>query len=54
MSVVKRISFNASKVSKYGVFSNPYSAPMRENTDQKKTPYLDNFYAVVVKGTINC
>ena len=25
----------------------PYSVRVRENTDQKKTPYLDTFYAVI-------
>ena len=44
-------------MSRYGVFSDPhfpgfrlnterYVARMRENTDQKKTPYLDTFYPV--------
>ena len=26
----------------------PYSVRMRENTDQKKTPYLDTFHAVII------
>ena len=36
--VKKGVSFNDTtwKVSKYGVFSGPYSVRMRENTDQKK------------------
>ena len=45
------------KISKYGVFSGPhfpafrlnterYVARMRENTDQKKTTYLDTFHTV--------
>ena len=37
------------KVSKYRVFSGPYSVRMQENTDQKKTPYLDIFHTVVLK-----
>ena len=28
-------------------FSGLYSVRMRENTDQKKTPYLDTFHAVI-------
>ena len=34
------------KLSKYGVFSGPYSVLLRENMDQKKTPYLDTFHAI--------
>ena len=29
----------------------PYSVRMRENTDQKKTPYLDTFHAVMIRLT---
>ena len=32
-------------MSKYGLFSGPYSVQMRENEDQK-TPYLDTFQAM--------
>ena len=45
----------ARKMSKYGVFSGPYfpvfgqySIQVRENTDQKKTPYQDSFHAVEI------
>ena len=37
------------KVSKYGVFSGPYSIRTQENTNQKyeiRTLYLDTFHAV--------
>ena len=30
----------------------PYPVQIRENTDQKKTPYLDTFYAVFIKDKI--
>ena len=39
-------------MSKY-VSSGPYSALLRENTDQKKTPYLDNFHAVLTTITFH-
>ena len=38
------------KMSKYGVFSSPYSVRMRENTEQKKTPYLSTSNADYGKG----
>ena len=38
----------ASKVSKYRVFSGPYFPTFGMNTDQKKSPYFDTFYAVRV------
>ena len=57
------VSFTVWNVSKYGVFSVPYfpafglnteirsifpySVRMRENTEQKKVPYLDTFHAVI-------
>ena len=56
--------FTAWKESKFGVLSGPYfpvriecgdllhkypnSVQIQENVDQKKTPYLDIFYAVIV------
>ena len=39
------------EVSKYGDFSGPYFPVLvriKENTDQKKTPYLDTFHAVYI------
>ena len=33
---VKWLSHTARKISKFGVFSGPYSVQIRENTDQKK------------------
>ena len=37
-------------LTKYGeIWSiTPYSVQMRQNTDQKKTPYLDTFHAVII------
>ena len=39
----------------YGEIRNifPYSFGMRENTDQKKTPYMDTFHAVVAFSSLN-
>ena len=34
------------KVRSVSLRISPYSALMRENTDQKKTPYLDTFHTV--------
>ena len=59
---VKSVKLQCVKVSKCGVFSGPYfpefglnteryevsSVRMRENTDQKKTPYLDTFQLVLL------
>ena len=41
------IAYTAWKVSKYGLFSDTYSAQRMENTEQKKTPYLENFHALL-------
>ena len=44
-----RVSNTAWKLSKYIIFSGPYFpvwVPIRENTDQKKTPCLDTFHTV--------
>ena len=44
----KVITVTAWKVSKHRVFCGPYSVQLQENTDQKKTPYLDTFQAVCI------
>ena len=44
------------KVSKYGVYSSPYfpySVRIQENTNAKKTPYLDTFHAVNANLQVN-
>ena len=48
-------SYTAWKVSKYGVFSSPYSVRMRENTDQEKLRIWTHFtqwYSNL--GTLEC
>ena len=63
-SMAKIEKFTAWKESKYGVFYGPYfpvrieygdllhkyphSVQIQESVDQKNTPYLDIFYAVIV------
>ena len=47
-SLINADDYTARKVSKYGVFSGPYSVRIQENTDQKKLRiWMDTFHAEI-------